>query len=82
MVKRLRRRPLTAETGVRFPMGLPSEKAYHKGMPFRLSAAMVESNPKATQRLIALRCVGSCFRDFMARMPRRFTRRFPVLYIE
>jgi len=33
-------------------MGLPSEKAYHKGMPFRLSAAMVESNPKATQRLI------------------------------
>ena len=27
MVKRLRRRPLTAETGVRFPMGLPKEAA-------------------------------------------------------
>ena len=26
MVKRLRRRPLTAETGVRFPMGLPKRK--------------------------------------------------------
>ena len=25
MVKRLRRRPLTAETGVRFPMGLPKK---------------------------------------------------------
>ena len=26
MVKRLRRRPLTAKTGVRFPMGLPKKK--------------------------------------------------------
>ena len=28
MVKRLRRRPLTAESGVRFPLGLPNSSTY------------------------------------------------------
>ncbi len=80
MVKRLRRRPLTAETGVRFPMGLPHTKGVPLRCAFCVCRSMVKSNPKAMQRLIALRCVGSCFRDFMARMPRRFTRRFSELY--
>ena len=34
MVKRLRRRPLTAETGVRFPMGLPKRKGQIYICPF------------------------------------------------
>ena len=32
MVKRLRRRPLTAESGVRFPMGVPIFNAKLKGI--------------------------------------------------
>ena len=36
MVKRLRRRPLTAETGVRFPMGLPKRKDRFFTCPFFL----------------------------------------------
>ena len=34
MVKRVRRRPLTAETGVRFPMGLPKRKGQIYICPF------------------------------------------------
>lgn len=34
MVKRLRRSPLKAESGVRFSVGLPKEKAYPFGYAF------------------------------------------------
>ena len=34
MVKRLRRSPLKAESGVRFSVGLPKEKAYPNGYAF------------------------------------------------
>ena len=36
MVKRLRRRPLTAESGVRFPMGVPKKQVLH-GLVFLFS---------------------------------------------
>ena len=55
MVKRLRRRPLTAETGVRFPMGLPHTKGVPLRCAFCVCRPMVESNPK--QRNALWRCV-------------------------
>ena len=36
MVKRLRRSPLTAETGVRFPVGVPKQKDGQIDRPFVL----------------------------------------------
>ena len=44
MVKRLRRSPLTAETGVRFPVGVPKQKDGFFNHPFVLLSTWVETN--------------------------------------
>ena len=44
MVKRLRRSPLTAETGVRFPVGVPNKKERISSVLFYLLSLWVETN--------------------------------------
>ena len=53
MVKRLRRRPLTAESGVRFPLGLPkrSEQAYLFDMLFLLLQPIGEANGRISKTI-------------------------------
>ena len=46
MVKRLRRRPLTAESGVRFPMGVP--KILHKCVGFSFTPRLIVRYTHAT----------------------------------
>ena len=59
MVKRLRRRPLKAKSGVRFPLELPIKMSALCGRSFLLYAApRGESNPRGHEALGKRHCVG------------------------